>query len=342
MELNQKMKRKNVMKIGLILSITAMMVFSTSISVMGNMIKQDAEDKQLDTSTIPRLNVGDIKIYTRDHKTCDDPVIEMDTFSHTSLDPGSYSKNYWLYATYSIECPGARDHAWIDMSFGSQKVSVDYGLGGNDGEPPLTGELKILISVYPEETPSVKKVTMHAVYKDNWKSWPLPEVILAEETMTADIRVKDPEPEFWCSVSNGGTITLTGEIKESTWKDLKIKNDGMKYSKLTFIVDDSHIKGYVESVEDADKKITLEKGQTSEKNICIYTKTLPRWEMENLDGGYLLIDVTGDNDYSIQDYRVNIQINVVHKKAKNMAMPLFNLQEHFPLLFTLLQSLSVF
>jgi hypothetical protein len=329
------------MKIGLIISIAVMMVFSTSVSVMGNMIKQDAKDKQLDTSSIPRLQVGDIKIYTRDHETCDDPVIEITTFNHINLDPGEYSKNYWLYATYSIECPGADDEATIEMSFeSSQSINVKYGKGGPDGEPPLTGELEILISVYPEETPSVKEVSIEAVYYD-FITWGR-KVIAGPLIKTADIRVKDPVPEFYCSVSNGGTITLTGEIKESTWKNLKIKNNGMKYSELTFIVDDSHIKGYVESVEDTDKEITLKKGGTSEKNIRIYTKQLPRWEMENLDGGYLLIDVTGDGGLSIQNYRVNIEIDVVHKKAKNMAMPLFNLQECFPLLFNLLQSLSVF
>jgi hypothetical protein len=336
------MKRKKI-KLGLaILSILT--VISISSTSFGSIINKGLEDEQLTTLTIEDLKVGEINIYTMDHKTCDNPVVEVKAFDKSDIDPGEVFMRYNLYVEYYIECPGDADHAWVDMTCKGDTASANWGKGGinKPSESPLEGRLELPISIYPKSTPQTIPVRIHALYKDGVTDiWP-GEEILGDVTKTANLITKNIEPKFYCSVSNGGTFKLQGEIKDSTFKDFSVKNTGMEFSELTYSIDTSNINTkYIEEVSPTSG--TLKKGSISKNKIQVNTKALPRREKTNLDGGYLLIDVTGDNDYSIQDYRVNIKIDVVHKKAKTMHNDLyFLIQERFPYLFALLQELSMF
>ena len=190
------MKRKNVMKIGLIMSIAAMMVFSASISVTGFELKNDLEKNDLVTMDTVSVNGGSILVDTADHKTCDDPIVEVHCKTVTTNKMYYYGAKVKVEVSYSIRCPGMSDHAWVDISFdGVSGSSASFDYGDGDSTHKKTGYLVIEThgEVYPGDS---FKVRLHAKYVDYWGTDPRPDELLGEESCKTTVKVPELEPDL--------------------------------------------------------------------------------------------------------------------------------------------------
>jgi len=346
------MKRKHKMNIGLAFLVIALMVVSSSMAAVGSVIKNEkVKENNIATTNLDPVYVGYILIDTKDHTTCDDPIVKVTPEDFGDIQLSDSGTKVTFYATYYILCPGGADHAWVHLSCNGKEDGFDYGLGGPDGKPAAEGELEIEVTLRPtRDTISVK---LDALYKDHVTDI-FPEVTLGDVTKWAYGTAKGIPMFGVSSTSIHGTDRSTGSASAS----FEVKNTGGKNSDLYWkITNLEQVNGEKECSWSAEKgggvKLYLDKKYGPVKNydtpgtgttsIIVHVSGLPsvkRFQKEKIFEGKIELENYYD---SSQKATVTVTITVMEPRSKSMLLPFHNvLQTQFPQLFVLLQSLPAF
>jgi len=322
------MKRKNVMKIGLIISIAAMMVFSTSITVMGSKMKNEQETDNCEIGIISSIKIG--KAYL-----CGDPHdynendIYVNFYSLDEQDVGE-GTDVDVQVDYEFHANGGRDRVYLYLRDADTYQEVSYKTT-NDGDD-FSGTLTLPdVQMRPDDS---YKFQVKIVWKDDDSGWGYTPWVVYDtgyKSKTIDTMPGYPELSVPSEVERWNLPKVKGAISAS----FNVQNLGR--GSIHFKVEQTSCP---DSGSDYNIKITPDTGYASKDSpVTVELKWQnPSWKHNTNEWTFKVTNIDNPSEYKTVELTIDFET-----KAKSKAMPLYTVfQERFPLLFTLFQSLSVF